>query len=222
MSDATLVSPASRHLRSSNAARRRGGPVDIGEWMVRPEASSAWPCSAPLTGGSRIRRVATGPSRRTVLFGSGAFVLAGNAAHGAGHSSGVASFPMKNPEISSVPITTEHVTIRSAKPFEAVRAALEAALPSIDNAYVQLLAAGKVDAARDLLGKQAPLSIFGTRNHGRLLQVAGLQRRAIQYDIGNPLTASPGGPRAAPPRSAGSGARSGTGRRRGGRPRCRR
>ncbi|KQS74270.1 hypothetical protein ASG32_27605 [Methylobacterium sp. Leaf361] len=97
---------------------------------------------------------------------------------------------MKNPEISSVPVTTEHVTIRSAKPFEAVRAALEAAVPLIDNAYVQLLAAGKVDAARDLLWKQAPLSIFGTRNHGQLLQVAGLQRRAIQYDIGNPLTAS--------------------------------
>lgn len=97
---------------------------------------------------------------------------------------------MKNPEISSVPVTTEHVTIRSAKPFEAVRAALEAALPVIDEAYVELLAAGKVDAALNLLGKQAPLSIFGTRNHGHLLQVAGLQRRAIQYDIGNPLTAS--------------------------------
>jgi uncharacterized protein (DUF302 family) len=97
---------------------------------------------------------------------------------------------MRNPEISSVPVTTEHVTIRSAKPFEAVRAALEAAVPLIDSAYIQLLAAGKVDAARDLLGKQAPLSIFGTRNHGQLLQVAGLQRRAIQYDIGNPLTAS--------------------------------
>ncbi|MCJ2142616.1 DUF302 domain-containing protein [Methylobacterium sp. E-066] len=98
---------------------------------------------------------------------------------------------MTNPEISSVPVTTEHVPIRSAKPFEAVRTALEAALPKLDNAYVQLLASGKVDAARDLLGRQGPLSIFGTRNHGQLLQIAGLlQRRAIQYDIGNPLTAS--------------------------------
>ncbi|WP_313904055.1 DUF302 domain-containing protein [Rhizobium laguerreae] len=35
-----------------------------------------------------------------------------------------------------------------------------------------------------------PLSIFGFRDHGAAVQVAGLQRQAIQYDIGNPLTAT--------------------------------
>ncbi len=95
-----------------------------------------------------------------------------------------------SPLTSSAPVTMEHVTIRSAKPFEAVRLALEAALPRLDDAYVTLLANGKVDAARDLLESQAPLSIFGTRNHGDLLQIAGLRRKAVQYDIGNPLTAS--------------------------------
>ena len=34
-----------------------------------------------------------------------------------------------------------------------------------------------------------PLSIFGFRDHGALLVIAGLRRRAVQYDIGNPLTA---------------------------------
>ena len=34
------------------------------------------------------------------------------------------------------------------------------------------------------------LSIFGFRDHGALLKVYGLERKAIQYDIDNPLTAS--------------------------------
>src|ERR671918_1941844 len=40
------------------------------------------------------------------------------------------------------------------------------------------------------VGGFAPLSIFGFRDHGALLVIAGLRRRAVQYDIGNPLTAS--------------------------------
>jgi len=35
-----------------------------------------------------------------------------------------------------------------------------------------------------------PLTIFGQRDHGALLAIAGLTRRSIQFDIGNPLTAS--------------------------------
>ncbi len=38
--------------------------------------------------------------------------------------------------------------------------------------------------------RSRPLSIFGFRDHGAAVQVAGLQRQAIQYDIGNPLTAT--------------------------------
>jgi hypothetical protein len=34
------------------------------------------------------------------------------------------------------------------------------------------------------------LSIFNSRVHGGLLQIAGQPRKAVQYDIGNPLTAS--------------------------------
>lgn len=34
------------------------------------------------------------------------------------------------------------------------------------------------------------LSIFGFRDPGALLAIAGLRRRAIQYDIGNSFTAS--------------------------------
>jgi hypothetical protein len=34
------------------------------------------------------------------------------------------------------------------------------------------------------------LSIFLVRDHGALLKIAGKARNALQYDIGNPLTAS--------------------------------
>jgi hypothetical protein len=93
-------------------------------------------------------------------------------------------------QVCSTRITIEHVTLRSLKTFEAVRAALEASVPPLDHAYAKLLRDGKVDEARDLLERHAPLSIFGTRDHGGLLLTAGLSRKAVQYDIGNPLTAA--------------------------------
>ncbi len=92
--------------------------------------------------------------------------------------------------ITSTIATIEHVTLRSTKSFEEVRTALEASVPVLDHAYAKLLLDGKVDEARGLLERQAPLSIFGSRDHGGLLLTAGLSRKAIQYDIGNPLTAA--------------------------------
>lgn len=87
-------------------------------------------------------------------------------------------------------ITIEHVTIPSTKTFDVVRQALEAAVPRLDPASAALLQAGWVEEARKQIERAAPLSIFGHRDHGALLRIAGLERRAIQYDIGNPLTAS--------------------------------
>lgn len=87
-------------------------------------------------------------------------------------------------------ITVEHVTIRSSKTFDAVRATLEALVPRLDDGYTTLLRFGLSDRAREQLEAAATLSIFGNRDHGGLLAIAGLKRQAIQYDIGNPLTAS--------------------------------
>jgi len=87
-------------------------------------------------------------------------------------------------------VTIDHVVIRASRSFDAVRTALEAALPPIDHRYASLVASGQADAARALLERGAPLSIFGSRDHGALLRIAGLERKAIQYDIGNPLTAT--------------------------------
>jgi hypothetical protein len=87
-------------------------------------------------------------------------------------------------------VSIEHVTIASTKPFEDIRAALEALVPRLDDEALQLLRDGKPGLALARLERGPALSIFGSRDHGGLLQIAGLRRKAIQYDIGNPLTAS--------------------------------
>jgi uncharacterized protein (DUF302 family) len=96
---------------------------------------------------------------------------------------------MANSRDSKV-ISVEHVTIYSRNSFDAVRAKLEALLPRIDDGIFTLLRYGEAARALRELEKSAPLSIFGSRDHGALLAIANLQRRAVQYDIGNALTAS--------------------------------
>jgi uncharacterized protein (DUF302 family) len=87
-------------------------------------------------------------------------------------------------------VNVEHVTIRSAKTFVATRTALESLVPRLDDGYLTLLRFGLIDRARQELESAAVLSIFASRDHGALLAIAGLKRQAVQYDIGNPLTAS--------------------------------
>jgi len=97
--------------------------------------------------------------------------------------------PMVSSSTSVEKVTVEHVTIRSINTFAAVRANLEALVPRLDDGFLTLLRLGLI-RARQELETAATLSIFGNRDHGALLAIAGLERRAIQYDIGNPLTAS--------------------------------
>ena len=98
--------------------------------------------------------------------------------------------PMVTSNTSVEKITVEHVTIRSSNTFAAVRANLETLVPRLDDGYSTLLRFGLIDRTRQELEAAAALSIFGYRDHGALLAIAGSTRRAIQYDIGNPLTAS--------------------------------
>jgi Domain of unknown function DUF302 len=84
----------------------------------------------------------------------------------------------------------EHVTIESGKPFGEVRAALERAVPPFDPKMWEFVRAGDVERLKELLDAGPELSILSSRDHGALLQVAGPPRRAMQYDIGNPLTAT--------------------------------
>jgi hypothetical protein len=94
------------------------------------------------------------------------------------------------PTVTKRAIAVEHIRIESAKSFADVRAALERSVPDLDPVLVKALDDGDV-ARADREKEQGPeLSIFLVRDHGALLKTAGKARNALQYDIGNPLTAS--------------------------------
>ena len=86
-------------------------------------------------------------------------------------------------------LQVEHVKIDSPKTFAEVEAALEGALPQLDPAIVAALTDGDERRAKEL-ERGSELFIFLKRDHGALLQITGRPRKAMQYDIGNPLTAT--------------------------------
>ncbi|MGO8101269.1 hypothetical protein AB9F46_12730 [Rhizobium leguminosarum] len=76
-------------------------------------------------------------------------------------------------------IQLEHVTIRSGKDFDVVRSNLESIVPRIDDGIFTLLRYRETARALRELEALPVLSIFGFRDHGAAVQVAGLQRQAI-------------------------------------------
>jgi hypothetical protein len=87
-------------------------------------------------------------------------------------------------------IAVEHLRIESTKSFADVRAALERRVPHLDPGIVKALNDGDVERANREKEPGTELWIFQVRDHGALLKVAGNARNALQYDIGNPVTAS--------------------------------
>lgn len=87
----------------------------------------------------------------------------------------------------------EHVLIPCKDTFEATRATLEKTIPPLDYAYREPLQAGNRKAA---LGALRALPRFNNftkepRDFGKLLDVIGKHGvKAVQYQIGNPLTAT--------------------------------
>ena len=86
-------------------------------------------------------------------------------------------------------LQVEHVEIDSTKSFADAEAALESELPQLDPEISAALAHGDEQRAKEL-ERGADLFIFLKRDHGALLAIAGRPRKAIQYEIGNPLTAT--------------------------------
>jgi uncharacterized protein (DUF302 family) len=97
---------------------------------------------------------------------------------------------MTSRSVNTTTLFVEHVTIPSQKSFESVRERLESPVPRIDDGIFVLLRHGEAERARRELEQSPTLSIFGSRDHGALLKIHGLQQKAIQYDIGNPMTTS--------------------------------
>src|SRR6266849_3938022 len=92
--------------------------------------------------------------------------------------------------VTSQPIAIEHIRISSRRPFAEVRRKLERMVPKLDPGIAEALGSGDQRRAKDYEENGPKLSIFGERDHGALLQIAGGRCNALQYDIGNPLTAS--------------------------------
>jgi uncharacterized protein (DUF302 family) len=97
---------------------------------------------------------------------------------------------MAKPSTVRLQVQVEHVRIEAAKSFAEVKAALEALVPPLDPAIPEALHKGDIVRANEALQRGPELAIFSARDHGGLLRTAGLSRKAVQYEIGNPLTAT--------------------------------
>jgi uncharacterized protein (DUF302 family) len=96
---------------------------------------------------------------------------------------------MAEPTVTHRVVQVEHIKIETPKKFADVEAAFEASLPKLDPAMSKALAAGDEQRVTELEGGH-PLFIFLRRDHGALLQIVGRPRKALQYEVGNPHTAS--------------------------------
>jgi uncharacterized protein (DUF302 family) len=89
--------------------------------------------------------------------------------------------------------TVDHVRLESDKPFEDVAKAFERQLGRFDPDVAKLLIpGGDIEEARAKIEAMAGPSgfmLFASHNHGALFRLAGQQRKAIQYVVGNPLFA---------------------------------
>jgi uncharacterized protein (DUF302 family) len=96
-------------------------------------------------------------------------------------------------EMSGNPITVDHVRRTTGKPFGDVTTAFERQLGRFEpDVYKALAAGGDAEGARAKIGAMAGPSgfmLFASHNHGALLRLAGQQRKAVQYVVGNPLFA---------------------------------
>ena len=96
-------------------------------------------------------------------------------------------------EMSNNHIKVDHVLRTTDKPFEGVTTAFEQQLGRFEPGVYQALAAGgDAEGARAKIEAMAGPSgfiLFASNNHGALLRLAGQQRKAIQYVVGNPLFA---------------------------------
>ena len=87
-------------------------------------------------------------------------------------------------------IAVEHIRISSERSFEDVRRRLEATLARLDTSIAEALRNGDQKSATEYEKNGPKLSIFEKRDHGSLLELFDGRRSALQYEIGNPLTAS--------------------------------
>ena len=92
--------------------------------------------------------------------------------------------------VTSHTIMVEHIRISSELPFSEVRRKLEAALPPRDPNIVAALRSGDQDQVNEFEESGPTFLLEQELDHGALLQIAGGKRNALQYSVGNPITAT--------------------------------
>ena len=83
----------------------------------------------------------------------------------------------------------EHRFLECGSSFDEVHRALLALLPPLKPEIGDMLARGERDKVESARRSGPKLWLFLTRDHGALTAADGLTSKAMQYDIGNPLTA---------------------------------
>ena len=146
-------------------------------------AASAAPAAATAAGRHSIRWVWAAVAAALILLAY--LALAPRARAQSQSGSGA--------QVTAQRVTIEHIRIISPKPFAEVKAALESRLKRYDDHVALMIRNGDVEGARAELERIASptgLMILQTLNHGVALALRGKPRNAMQYGIGNVLTAT--------------------------------
>ena len=82
-----------------------------------------------------------------------------------------------------------HRALQCARPFDEVHRALIDSVPAVKPELSEILVRGEKEKVAIARRDWPKLWLFLVRNHGELTAADGLAAKAMQYEIGNPLTA---------------------------------
>jgi uncharacterized protein (DUF302 family) len=104
---------------------------------------------------------------------------------------GLASQGGSSMNISRIPV--DHVRVVADQPFDKVRKAFEEQLgrfnPEVNKSLAEGADVEKARAKIEAMVGSSGFMLFSTSDHGALLRLAGQDKKAIQYLVGNPLFA---------------------------------
>jgi hypothetical protein len=86
-------------------------------------------------------------------------------------------------------LAVEHVTLACRRSFQEVSEALQGIVPKLDQRLPELLRHAEAAEIADQRAHGPKLWLFLTRDHGALIAADGRAKKALQFEIGNPLTA---------------------------------
>jgi hypothetical protein len=86
-------------------------------------------------------------------------------------------------------VSVEHRSLQCARSFDEVHRAVIDSVPALKPEVSEILVRGEKDKVAIARREWPTLWLFLVRNHGGLLAADGRNAKAMQYEIGNPLTA---------------------------------